>query len=111
MEVERVIADTPCSRAFVTGRRDLVSLAINAKIHDMISANGAVVHDDVPCPKSYSIPLFDFESRSVLLLLLSSWTRSGSCWCVYFHVGHDEKRVGCGGDEVTSDDHLALVRV
>jgi len=50
MEVECVVTNTPGSSAFFTGGRDLICLAINAQVHDMVSANCTVVDDDVPCP-------------------------------------------------------------
>ena len=36
----------------------LASLGVeHTEIHDVVPANGAVVNDDVPCPKGYRIPL------------------------------------------------------
>ena len=51
------IADTPGDCAFLRSGRCLVGLAVDAKIHDMVTANGAVVDDDVPCPEGNRIPL------------------------------------------------------
>lgn len=41
------IADAPSDGAFLAGRRRLISLAFYAQIHYVISADSAVVHDDV----------------------------------------------------------------
>lgn len=40
-------ADTPGYCTLLTGGRGLVGLAFNAQVHDMIAADGAVVHHDV----------------------------------------------------------------
>ena len=47
MEVERVVAGAPSSRALVGGVRDLVGLAVDAGFHDVVLANSAVVDRDV----------------------------------------------------------------
>ena len=44
------IADTPGDGALLGGGRGLVGLAVDAQIHDMVAADGAVVDDDVPRP-------------------------------------------------------------
>lgn len=44
------IADTPRHSALLAGCGSLVGLAFDAKVHDVISANGTVVYHDVPCP-------------------------------------------------------------
>ena len=41
----------PRDRALFAGGRCLMRLALNAKIHDVIAANGAVVNHDVPGPQ------------------------------------------------------------
>lgn len=68
VEVKCVIADTPRHGALLGRRRSLVGLTLDAKVHDVVAANGAVVDDNVPGPESDGIPLLDFE----LLLALSS---------------------------------------
>lgn len=35
-------------------RSYLVSLALDTEVHDVISANSAVINDNVPCPERYS---------------------------------------------------------
>lgn len=66
--MESMVANTPCHSALLAGGRSLVGLAFDAKVHDVVSANGAVVDDDVPSPKSNGIPLLHLE----LLLALDS---------------------------------------
>jgi hypothetical protein len=51
------VADTPGDCAFLARGGGLVGLAFNAKVHDVVAANGAVVDDDIPCPESDRIPL------------------------------------------------------
>ena len=51
MEVEGVVADTPCDGALFGGGGRLVGLALDAQIHDVVAANRAVVHYDVPRPQ------------------------------------------------------------
>ena len=41
------VADTPGDCAFFRCSRSLVGLAVDAKIHDVVAANGAVVDHDV----------------------------------------------------------------
>ena len=62
MEMEGVIAGTPGCRAVGLTFSDLRGLAINAGLHDVVLANGAVIYMDVPSPESDSVPLFDFKS-------------------------------------------------
>lgn len=51
------IANPPSNGAlFACGRR-LVGLALDAEVHDMISADGAVIDHNVPSPEGNSIPL------------------------------------------------------
>ena len=47
VEMECMIADTPCYRALLGCRRCLVSLAFYAKVHNVVAADGAVVYHDV----------------------------------------------------------------
>lgn len=82
VEVESVVTDTPGCVAFFARRRDLVSLTIDAKIHDMIPADRAVVYDDIPGPESDSIPLLDLEPFLVVFLY------HGASRGVYVHISH-----------------------
>ena len=39
----------------------LVGLALDAQVHDVVPADGAVVHHDVPGPQRYRVPLLHLE--------------------------------------------------
>lgn len=56
------VADTPGYGALFAGRRGLVGLAFDAEIHDVITADGAVVDDDIPSPEGNGIPLWIGQS-------------------------------------------------
>ena len=60
MEVEGVVADTPSLIALLSIGY-LVSLTVDAGLHDMVPADGTVVNVDVPGPECHSVPFFDFE--------------------------------------------------
>ena len=47
MEVERVVADTPRSSALFLGIRNLVSLAVDAGLHDVIFTDRTVINVNV----------------------------------------------------------------
>ena len=47
VEVKSVVASAPCSRALVSCVCDLVSLAIDAGLHDVILADGTIINSDV----------------------------------------------------------------
>lgn len=57
VEVEGVIALTPSDGALFGCGRALVGLAFDAKVHDVVSADGAVIDYDVPGPETDGIPL------------------------------------------------------
>lgn len=61
------VADTPGDCAFLAGGGGLVGLAFDAEVHDVVTANGAVVDDDIPRPESDRIPLSEV-SFSLLML-------------------------------------------
>jgi hypothetical protein len=67
------IADTPGDGALFARGRRLVGLALNAQVHDVVTADGAVVDDNVPGPESYGVPLSRVSCRSP--------ARSYSCCC------------------------------
>lgn len=62
VKVERMVANTPSNSAFFTCGGCLICLAFDAKIHNVVSADSAIVDDDIPRPKGYCIPLLDFEA-------------------------------------------------
>lgn len=75
VEMESVIANTPSNGALLAGGGCLVCLALDTEIHDVVSANGAVVDDNVPGPERNGVPLLDLESllalaRGAVALLL-----------------------------------------
>jgi hypothetical protein len=56
-EARTYVADTPGDSALLARSGSLVSLALDAEVHDVVTADGAVVDDDVPGPESYRVPL------------------------------------------------------
>ena len=69
MEMESVIAHSPRHCAVFVG---LVALALDAGVHDVVTANSAVVDVNIPGPKSNCTPLFDLED---LVLSCSSTSK------------------------------------
>ena len=65
MEMEGVIAHSPGGGAVGLTFSNLRGLAINAGLHDVVLANGAVIYMDVPSPESDGVPFLDFESLGV----------------------------------------------
>ena len=57
-----MIAHTPSLVAILLRVSHLIRLAIDAWLHNMVSADGAVINVDVPGPECYSIPLSHFKS-------------------------------------------------
>jgi len=51
------IANAPGDCTLFTGSRSLVGLALDAQVHDVVAADGAVVDHNVPCPESDGVPL------------------------------------------------------
>jgi hypothetical protein len=51
------VADAPGDGALLARGRRLVRLALDAEVHDVVTANGAVVDNNVPRPESYRVPL------------------------------------------------------
>lgn len=52
MEVKRMIASAPRYGAFVNSGGTLIRLALDTEIHNLIPADSAVVHLDIPAPKT-----------------------------------------------------------
>jgi len=90
MEVEGVITDPPSCITLFRRSGNLVGLAIDAEVHDVVTADGTVVDNDVPCPQRYGVPLLDLESLLPILLSLVLILGPGG-WCVInVHVvGHE----------------------
>jgi len=68
VEVKGVVTDAPGYRALLTRSGCLICLALDAEIHDVVAADGAVVDDDVPGPESDGVPFLHFESLLAVLL-------------------------------------------
>lgn len=66
MEVKGMIANPPRNVAILAARGRLVRLALDARVHDVVSAYGAVVHDHIPRPQGDRVILFDFEAWFIL---------------------------------------------
>ena len=64
MEMESMVADSPCHGAFLIAC--LIRLTFNTWVHDVIPANGTVVNVDVPGPESNGIPFLNFENFLLL---------------------------------------------
>mmetsp|Transcript_13236 Transcript_13236/g.33618 ORF Transcript_13236/g.33618 Transcript_13236/m.33618 type:complete len:211 (+) Transcript_13236:179-811(+) len=62
VEVEGVVAHAPRDCALVRGGARLVGLALDAQVHDVVPADGAVVHHDVPRPERDRAPLLHHEA-------------------------------------------------
>ncbi len=67
--VRTYIADSPGYCALLISGSTLVGLAFDAKIHDMVSADGTVVDDNIPGPKGDSVPLDIYQ-----LLMIARYT-------------------------------------
>jgi hypothetical protein len=67
VKVEGVIANPPSYSALFTCGTGLISLTLDTKIHDVVSADRTVVNNDIPSPESNGAPLLNFESLSFLV--------------------------------------------
>lgn len=97
MEVKGVIANTPSNCALLAGRRGLVRLTFDTQIHYVIAADGAVIHNNIPRPKSNGVKLLHLESLLALPLpavrLLSARRCRGVCHVNVCHGHEDAKRL------------------
>lgn len=85
--MESMVADAPSNCALLAGSGSLVRLTLDAEIHDMVSADGAVVNDNVPGPQGDGVPLLDLEALlcfDLRTLLLGHRRRIS-----HVDVGHD----------------------
>lgn len=69
MKMESVVAHPPGYGAVLERVEGWVGLAFDAQVHDRVSANGAVVYDNVPRPQRHGIPLLDHETLLRLLAI------------------------------------------
>jgi hypothetical protein len=77
VEVKGMIAHTPGNGTFLRLSRELISLAINAEIHNVVPTNGACIDLNIPRPQSNGVPLFYFEPLCRWICLL--WRPCGRC--------------------------------
>lgn len=61
VEVEGMIAGSPGDGALISTASFLVSLAVYADVHQVVSTNGALVLLAFPLPHCHGVPLFDDE--------------------------------------------------
>ena len=61
VEVEGVVAHPPGHGALLAGGAGLVGLALDAQVHDVVPADGAVVNHNVPSPQGHGVPLLHLE--------------------------------------------------
>lgn len=66
-----MVTDAPSYSALLTGGGCLVCLTFDTQIHDVISADSAVVDDDIPGPESHGIPLLDLKALLPVILPVS----------------------------------------
>ena len=62
VEMIRVVASSPCRITLLAF--DLVGLTLDALVHDVVLADGAGIHLNVPSPQSYCRPLLHSETLS-----------------------------------------------
>jgi hypothetical protein len=107
------VADTPGDGAFLARSRSLVGLALDAEVHDVVTADGAVVDDNVPSPESYSVPLRSVNNQPVrvephtpthlldlealLVAAVCAGTSLGNLCLGRRRIGHIDVRHVCGG--------------
>ena len=68
-----MVTYTPGSRAIDLSFRHLRGLAVDAGLHDVVLADGAVVYMDVPSPQSY-VPVIRFD---IVTCRLCRYSKSG----------------------------------
>jgi len=61
-----MVANSPSDGALLAGCARLVRLALDAEVHDVVAADGAVVDHDVPGPERDGVPLLDIEALGLL---------------------------------------------
>ena len=61
VEVEGVVTHPPGHGALLAGGAGLVCLTLDAQVHDVVPADGAVVHYYVPGPQGAGVPLLHLK--------------------------------------------------
>jgi hypothetical protein len=72
VEVERVVAGAPCGCALISSICDLVGLAVDAGLHDVVLANSAVVDRNVCQNKPHNPNLPHDQSETAFHFLISN---------------------------------------
>lgn len=62
VEMKSMITDSPRNSTLFGSSRRLVGLTFNAKIHNVVPADGTVINHNIPGPEGYCIPLFHFKA-------------------------------------------------
>ncbi|KAK7799837.1 hypothetical protein U0070_011571 [Myodes glareolus] len=62
VEMKSMITDSPRNSTLFRSSRRLVGLTFNAKIHNVVPADGTVINYNIPGPEGYRIPLFHFKA-------------------------------------------------
>ena len=65
MEVKSVVAHSPSDSALLGCGGGLIGLALDAEVHDVVAADGAVVDDNVPGPEGDGVPLLHLEPENI----------------------------------------------
>lgn len=94
VQVERVATLPPRSNTVICRIVNAVGLALDARFHQVVAANGTRFHNNIPQPKGNRRPFLDFKSR--FLFLLNLLTRLVVDLDVVVIHGGVEK-VRCGG--------------
>jgi len=94
-----MVTNTPGDCALLRRRRTLVSLTFDTKIHDVVSTDRAVIHNDIPRPQHDGMPLLHLEPLLPLCISIRRTTLGGfgdrlrfpkSAWCrvPHFNIRH-----------------------
>ena len=62
VEVEGVVTHPPGHGTLLASGAGLVGLTLDAEVHDVVPADGAVVHHDIPGPQCHGIPFLHLKS-------------------------------------------------
>ena len=88
VEVERMVTDAPRYGALVFAR--LIRLTLDARVHDVVAANGTVVDMNIPRPECNRVPFLHFEDSLLRHVRYGSIRSRGTCHvrinlvCVHF---------------------------
>ena len=76
----------PGHSALLAGGTRLVGLTLDAQVHDVVPADRAVVHLDVPGPEGHSIPLAHLKSFLNVRTSLQIQGHKLYCHCEYVPI-------------------------